>query len=318
MKIHVIVNPNAGRRLIQKNLELIIGKLLMDGTASSIKVTNTQKKDDALKAAAACSGEDTDLIIGCGGDGTISEIINGIMRSESGVPLAILAAGTSNDFAASLHLPDDPDKFCEMVRGGLYRNIDVGLANESTYFLNVVAFGIFTDISHNTSRDAKNILGRLAYYLHAASSVPEQFLKSTHLDISMDTGTISGDFLLSLVTNSSSVGSFRKLMHQADVSDGLFDVLLLEKRSIFASASDTNNKNKTFDFLKSPAIQYFQTSRISFHSPDNKNIEVDSDGEYFGSLPLQIEVCPQAISLLVPIKKEAHPLLMNSVESANN
>jgi diacylglycerol kinase (ATP) len=318
VKIHVIVNPNAGRRIIQNNLELIVGKLLMDGTASAIKVTRTQKKDDALNAAASCTKENTDLIIGCGGDGTISEVINGIMRSGNGVPLAILAAGTSNDFAVSLRLPDDPDKFCEMVQGGCYRNIDVGLANDSTYFLNVVAFGIFTDISHNTSRDAKNILGRLAYYLHAASSVPEQFLKSAHLDITMDSGTISGDFLLSLVTNSTSVGMFRKLMHQADVSDGLLDVLLLEKRSIFATASAAPNKNKAFDFFKSPAIQYFQTSKISFESPDNKTIEVDSDGEYFGSLPLHLAVCPQAIRLLVPAKRETRPQLNGTAGSGKS
>lgn len=297
MKIHVIVNPGAGRRIIQRNLEGIIGKLMLDGTATSVRVTRTKARDDAMRAAFAATKEDTDLIIGCGGDGTINEIVNGIMRSGSGVPLAILAAGTSNDFATSLRLPDQPGQFCDMVRGGLYQDIDIGLVNDSVYFINVAAFGIFTEISHKTAREAKNTFGRLAYYAQVITTMPEQFFKNAILNITADDESFSGDFSLCLVTNSMSVGSLRRLMYKADVSDGLFDMLLLERKSVFPNL--TGNPRPA-DIFRSPALQYLQAAEIAISSPDNDKIEVDVDGEYYGSLPLHIKVCPRALSLLVP------------------
>jgi diacylglycerol kinase (ATP) len=297
MKIHVIVNPGAGRRIIQRNLESIIGKMMLDGTASSVRVTRTKTRNDAMNAAFAATKEDTDLIIGCGGDGTINEIVNGLMRSGSGIPLAILAAGTSNDFATSLRLPDQPAPFCDMVQAGNYQAIDIGLVNDSVYFVNVAAFGIFTEISHKTAREAKNTFGLLAYYAQVITTMPEQFFKNALLDITADGESFSGDFSLCLVTNSMSVGSLRRLMHKADVSDGLFDMLLLERKSIFPNLSGNPRPANIF---RSPSLQYLQAADITISSPHNESVEVDIDGEYYGSLPLHIQVCPRAISLLVP------------------
>lgn len=300
MKIHVIVNPNAGKRIIQRNLEQIIGKLILDGTAESIRVTRTEKTKDATQAAAACTAADTDLIIGCGGDGTINEIVNGIMESGEDIPLAILAAGTSNDFASSLRLPDEPEEFCQMVRDAHYRRIDLGLANNGTYFVNVAAFGMFTNVAHTTNRNAKNTLGRLAYYLQAAASVREQLVQVMPLEIEVDGEKLTGNFHLCLVVNSKSVATFRKLMEKADVSDGVFDILLMKKLNIFSSAAEISNRILSGDFYKLPSIQYLQGKAITFQSPKNEDIEVDVDGECFGTLPLTISVCHEAIRLMVP------------------
>lgn len=300
MKIHVIVNPNAGRRVVQHNLEQIIGKLILDGTAEAVTVTRTEKTNDATRAAAACTAADTDLIIGCGGDGTINEIANGMMQSGEDIPLAILAAGTSNDFASSLRLPDEPEDFCQMVREGHYRRVDLGLANNETHFVNVAAFGMFTNVSHTTDRNAKNTLGRFAYYLQAAASVREQLVQVMPLEITVDGQQLSGDFNLCLVVNSKSVGTFRKLMEKADVSDGFFDILLMKKLNIFSSAAEISSRILSGDFYKLPSIQYLQGKEISFQSPKNEGIEVDIDGERFGTLPLTISVCHEAISVMVP------------------
>lgn len=300
MKIHVIVNPNAGRRVVQRNLEQIIGRLILDGTAESVRITRTQNALDATRAAAECSAADTDLIIGCGGDGTINEIANGIMRSGEDIPLAILAAGTSNDFASSLHLPDEPEDFCQMVRAGHCRRIDLGLANDDTYFVNVAAFGMFTSIAHTTGHNAKNTLGRFAYYLQAAASVREQLVQVMPLEISIDDQQLSGDYTLCLVVNSKSVATFRKLMRKADVSDGVFDILLMKKLNIFSSAAEISRSILSGDFYKLPSIKYYQGQRITFSSSQNTAIEVDIDGERFGNLPLDIRVCHQALRVMMP------------------
>ena len=300
MRISVIVNPKAGRQTIQKHLEQIISKLSLESTVSCISVTHTQKKNDAYAAALACNKKDTDLIIGCGGDGTINEVVNGIMRSDSGIPLAILAAGTSNDLAASLHLPDDTNQFCAMIKNGEYRKIDVGLVNGDTYLVNVAAFGMFTDIAYKTNRERKNSLGKTAYYMQAATSAPDQLIKSFDVSIKTDEQYISGKYAICIIANSSSVGAFRKLMYKADIYDGRFDVLLMEKRGVFTALKDSLNIITNAENAKTPSIKYFQTSKIEITSPSNEDIEVDLDGEYYGSLPLSIEVCPQALTVLVP------------------
>ena len=296
MKIHVIVNPKAGRQIVQKNLEQIIGHLMITDPLMEIKVTCTQKSNDAAEAASLCTRDNTDLILGCGGDGTINEIVNGLMRSGQGIPLAILAAGTSNDFATSLHLPETPEEFCKVLQAGYYKPIDLGIANEKDYFINVASFGMFTDVAHATDRNAKNNLGLLAYYLKAASSAPEQLKKYAHLDIHSNGEKFSGDYAICIVSNSMSIGSFRKLMYKADVSDGLFDVLMLKRPALIPKKKD----DKPGEFNKLSLFHYFQTPAIKFEVTEEKSIDVDLDGEAYGRLPLSIRVCHNAIRLLVP------------------
>ncbi len=301
MKIRVIVNPGAGRKVVQHNLQQIIGKLLVDGTAAEIKVTSTKGAGDAQAAAAACQPQQTDLIIGCGGDGTINEIVNGLMTAGTKIPLAILAAGTSNDFATAMHLPEDVEGFCQMIELKQYQDIDLGLANNDRYFINVASFGIFTEVSHSTPRDAKNNLGKFAYYLQAAVSAPEQKLRSYSLDIVTDSESFSDDFQLCIVANSASVGTFRRLMNQADVSDGLFDVLLLKKKNLFAfTAEELTNRIISGESFTSPGVKYLQTKSISFHPATKADVAVDLDGEDYGKLPLSIKVCPLAARLVIP------------------
>ena len=287
---------------MQKTLETIVGRLVLEGATHEVKVTRTTGANDAMNAAAACTAEDTDLIIGCGGDGTINEIVNGLMRSQSHVPMAILAAGTSNDFAVSLRLPENADDFCQMIKDGCYRDIDVGLANDSYYFANVASFGMFTSVAHTTERKAKNSLGRLAYYIKAASTAPEQFKKYTQLRINVDGKILKGEFLLAIVANSTSIGSFRNLMYKANVSDGMFDVLLMKRPGIPVSEGEGEGEDvPAGPFL----LKYLQAAEISFEPLDEKNIEVDLDGEAFGTLPLSVKTCHNAIKLLVPAAKKA-------------
>lgn len=316
MKIKVIVNPNAGRRNVQKQLEKIVGRLLLSGVASDIKVTSTKGRRDATAAAAALRPGEFDLIIGCGGDGTINEILNGLMQGGSRTPLAILAAGTSNDFAFSLRLPDEADAFCAMIEAGCYRDVDIGCAN-GCYFINVASFGMFTEVAHNTEQMQKNALGRLAYYLQGIKDAPMELSSSMPLRIRAAEYEAEGDYHVCLVVNSMSVGSIRKLMYKADVSDGVFDVLLLKKRKragislqpLEALAklqpADLIARIKAGEVMKDPLFTYFQTAHIEFASPVGETIQTDLDGEAFGTLPLTVDVAKQAIRLLVPAESAA-------------
>ncbi|MBR5430335.1 MAG: diacylglycerol kinase family lipid kinase [Firmicutes bacterium] len=342
MKITIIVNPNAGKRSVQKQLELIAGRLLLSGIARRVDIVHTQARGHATAAAAALQAAECDLIIACGGDGTINEVLNGLMQSGSRIPVAILAAGTSNDFATALRLPDTAAPFCEMVRAGRYEQVDIGCAN-GRYFMNAAAFGMFTEVAHGTNQKQKNNLGKLAYYLQAVREAPEQLAFSMPLSISSREYTAEGNYSVCLIVNSMSVASMRRLMRRADVTDGLFDVLLMKKRPplnnaeqivhviqqsgerFFGLAPESKEEPaaeeppalpaapRLHELLKplgadfDPTFVYFQTAHVTFSSPEGDNVVTDVDGERFGHLPLTIDVVPQAIRLLVPPEEPAGP-----------
>jgi len=299
VRIKVIVNPRSGRRVGQKNLESIMGRLLLEGAAERIDFFATKSRGEATREAAEIRAGEYDLLVGCGGDGTINEIINGLMCSGCPIPLAILAAGTSNDFAYSMRLPSDAEGFIAMVKRGLTQDIDIGRAN-GTYFINVASCGMFTEVAHNTDQDSKSLLGKLAYYLKGVSEAPEQLIRSIHLKIDSPDLHLEDDFHVCLIANSQSVGSIRKLMYKAEVSDGRFDVLLLKNRKPLLTAADILYRMQNYDGGRDSAAVYFQTSRIKISSPENSEIELDLDGEHHGSLPLSVEVCPRAVKLLIP------------------
>lgn len=333
MKVTVIVNHNAGKRSVQKQLELIAGRLLLSGMAEQVNIVHTQRRDHATEAAAALSPAECDLIIACGGDGTINEVVNGLMISGSRIPLAILAAGTSNDFAMALHLPGTAGPFCDMVQAGRYQEVDIGCAN-GRYFMNVAAFGMFTAVAHGTKQKQKNNLGKLAYYLEAIKEAPEQLTFSMPLRIESAEFSDAGNYSVCLAVNSMSVGSMRKLMRRADVSDGLFDVLLMRKKAPVDNAEQIvrviqqsgerffslirADNEETDRLLPPPALMrellkpqgleleptfvYFQTAHVSFSTTGETDIVTDVDGERFGHLPLTIDVVPRAVRLLVPPK----------------
>lgn len=300
MRIKVIFNPQAGKKTAQKQLERIVGKLLLEGTAQSIDVTATAYRGHARAAAAALAPGAYHLVLACGGDGTINEVLNGLMESCCGIPLAILAAGTSNDFAYSMRLPDDADEFCAMVRAGHYRAIDVGRANKQ-YFINVAAFGMFTEVSHKTGQEAKNLFGKLAYYLQGLRDAPEQLMSSVPLSVNSAEMSLEGEFHICLIANSMSVGSIRRLMLHADVSDGLFDVLLIKKKGLMLPLAEVISRLLAHEVGRDDQqTVYFQTAHIEFDSPLKDQIELDLDGEEAESLPLVIDVLPGAIQLLAP------------------
>lgn len=307
MRIKVIVNPNAGKRTIQRQLERIMGKLLLDGIAAEINITRTTGRGHAAETAAALAPGEYDLIIVCGGDGTVNEVINGLMQGGGRIPIAILAAGTSNDFAFSMGLPDEAEAFCRMVEGGRYEDVDIGCAN-GRYFINVAAFGMFTAVAHTTDQEQKNLLGKLAYYLQVIKDAPQELAASIPLTIESEEYTAEGNYHVCLVANSMSVGSMRRLMSRAEVNDGKFDVLLMKKKKLLPTQeqlaalqpAELLERIKNSIPNKDPVFVYFQTSRVSFSSPEGDSVSTDLDGEALGGLPLTVEVSPRALRLLIP------------------
>lgn len=175
-----------------------------------------------------------DLIVCCGGDGTLNMTVSFFIEENCRKELAYIPAGSTNDFAYSLGLSRDADAALLSTIEGKPKKIDIGQFNGIRYFLYVAAFGAFTKVSYSTSQKAKNLLGHAAYILEGIKSLSD--LKSYHMIVELEGEKIEGDFILGMVTNSLSIGGFKNLLPQdSTLDDGEFELVLVKMpRSIGA------------------------------------------------------------------------------------
>lgn len=306
MRCKVICNPKSGRHASAKKLEHILGKLVMEHDASLVDVYRTGGAGDAWRAAAQLSSADYDFVIGAGGDGTLNEIVNGLMEGGGDLPLAMLPGGTVNDFAYYMDLPTEAEDFCRMLRQGSVREVDLGWAN-GRYFINVAAFGMFTDVGYTTKNRDKSILGKLAYSMQGMRTAPEQLFSTMQLQTTCGAESLETEALLCIIANSSSVAGVRRLMNKAQVDDGLLDLFLVTKPAL-QTLSETFQSLFSAEGPRRGIIVQRQISEASFLIRDEKIVEVDLDGEQCGTLPLRVKVIPKALKLFVP-DLEPRPLL---------
>lgn len=293
-KVKVIYNPSSGRQVVQKRLDNVC-KILMDNGYIVGKFA-TKKKDDAMNETIKCCNEDWDIIIACGGDGTVNEVATGIVKGNRKIPVAILAAGTVNDFANFLELPRTAKEFSEMIMAEKTIDADLGVLGDN-YFVNVAAGGLFTNVAHLVPSEAKTALGRLAYYMEGIKEIPKQMFNPIEVDIYSDEySAMNEEIYLFLITNSSSIGGFKKLAPNAEIMDEYLDAVIIKKSEIQDMLSIFINLIKG-EHVKHPNVKYFKTKKIKIESKEK--IDVDLDGEYGGSLPATFEVLPGSFRIIV-------------------
>lgn len=293
-----IINPIAGGRTVQQKLDSIIGKLVLQQIVNKIDVYYTTKGRDAYYKALKTPEDAYDFFVAVGGDGTINEVISGMVDSHKLIPVALLAAGTVNDFANYLHLPTSVDDICSMIKEFHTISSDVGKINDR-YFINVAAGGMFSDISFVVSKDDKKRLGPFAYYINGLINLPSQLRTKIPLRIKTDNQEIlEEDAFMFMITNSNRVGGFEKIVPFADIQDGLLDLMIIKKCSV----TDLVALSKDYLLKKhiiSPFLIYKQAKTIEISSASEEVI-IDIDGEKGASLPVTIENIPHAITLLIP------------------
>lgn len=300
MKGLFIINPSSGKQNIESTLREIMANLVLNQISSHIDVFYTQKKDDAKNRAAQLKPGEYDYVVSVGGDGTLNEVTNGLILSGSNIPLAIISAGTVNDFATYMKLPQTADDFCRMIEEFQTKKVDIGKVNNE-YFINVLAAGMLTDIAYKVPKDKKAVLGKMAYYLEGVKEFPKQLTQNMTLSFHSKEFNDTLDIMLFLVTNSKSVGGFADAAPLASVSDGYLDVLILKKMDLLFEAPDLIIKWFQGDHPKHPAIEYFQTKELSV-LPTEKTAEIaiDYDGEILEEgLPIDISIVPEALTLII-------------------
>lgn len=309
-KMLFVYNPHAGKGLLKLQLSEIVDIFVKAGY--DVVVYPTQAYKDAYRKIREFT-EDYDLVVCSGGDGTIDEVVTGMMEREHKIPVGYIPTGTTNDFANSLKIPKDFLAAAHNAVHGTAFPCDIGQFNDDV-FVYIAAFGLFTDVSYETKQEMKNVLGHLAYVLEGAKrlfNVPSYKIKVTH-----DDEVITGEFIYGMVTNSRSVGGFRNMIGKnVKFDDGEFEVTLIRKpanpielQEIIAALLIEQIDTKHMDT--------FRAKTISFESLEE--IPWTLDGEYGGSHDY-VEIINQnkAMKLMVP-SKYVSELSIDSVKKDGN
>ncbi|MDD5953416.1 MAG: diacylglycerol kinase family lipid kinase [Oscillospiraceae bacterium] len=271
----LIVNPNSGKNGMKLHLQDII--VLFHSHGWEVTVFPTLKAGDATDYARERYG-DFDLVVCCGGDGTLNEVITGMMQQPLPLQLGYIPVGTANDLATTLHLKKTPVAAAADILAGHKFVHDIGCFNDR-FFTYIAAFGTFSDISYSTSQTMKRSLGKMAYILQAVMKVGD--IRARHVTVTIDGEVIDDDFVLGAVMNSTSfAGVFRLKEEEIKLDDGIFEVLLIKppKNPIELTKIMDQLLHKTYD---SNFVSLYHGREIKIHTEEETSWCLD--GELGGS-----------------------------------
>ena len=274
-KMLFIFNPFSGKAQIKSKLFEIIDVFVKGGY--EVIVHPTQAVGDGFEKTKELAPQ-VDLVVCSGGDGTLDEVVSGLMEVDQRVPIGYIPAGSTNDFANSLSISKDMVQAAkDIIEGNLY-SCDVGAFNNDS-FVYIAAFGLFTDVSYETGQDMKNVLGHMAYLLEGMKRLPT--IRSYPMRVTYDDTTIVDDFIFGMITNSVSVGGFKRITGKnVKLDDGVFEVTLIKrpKNPIELNNIMVSLLNRDID---TDAMYCFRTSKLEITSTDP--LPWTLDGEYGGT-----------------------------------
>ena len=204
-KMLFVYNPKAGKAMIRNKLADILDIFTAGGY--EITIIPTQKHGDATEIVKNRS-DVYDVVVCSGGDGTLDEVVNGMLLSDHRTPLGYIPAGSTNDYGESLGLSKNMVQAAETAVSGRDYSCDMGLFNDDV-FVYIAAFGLFTDVSYETDQEMKNVLGHLAYVLEGMKRLSN--IRSFPMKVTHDGEVIEDEFIFGMVTNSRSVGGFKNI-----------------------------------------------------------------------------------------------------------
>ena len=291
-KLLLIVNPAAGRTKSRAPLFDALCRFSEAGYLLSIH--NTTAQGDAAAVAERC-GADYDVIVAAGGDGTLNEVISGLMKLEQPPLLGYLPQGSTNDFASSLHIPKTPALAAAAVVRHTPRQLDIGSWN-GRHFVYVASFGAFSRSSYAAPQAAKNALGHFAYILEGMKDL--NTLRPYSIKLTADGEVLDGEYLFGAVCNSTSIGGLMKLNPERVVlDDGKFEMLLIPNPK---APTDLQN------LVRALLNQEYDREGLVFRHVSSIRLETQEDlpwsldGEYAPSCPVvNIENCQRALTMLL-------------------
>lgn len=231
-----------------------------------------------------------DGVLSAGGDGTLNEVVNVILRESLPLPVGIIGSGTSNDFATYLGVKRDAEAYFDRIVSGVTRPADVGRAN-GRYFINVASAGALASVAHEADVRLKHAIGKTAYYLRGLGKLLK--LRPFRLSVTADGASYEEDAYLFVIVNSSVAAGMKRVAARAEIDDGKLDMIVvracgmpdfmaLAKRVVSGTVSPEDKH-----------LLYVQAERFTVRA--GSPVESDLDGERGPALPLTVETVKRAI-----------------------
>ena len=287
-RLVLIYNPVSGHAVLRKKLDFMIAAFQKRGVMLVPYRTKVNNADlpDFLREV------DPDGVLSAGGDGTLHEVVNVLLKNKLDLPIGVIPSGTSNDFATYLKVKEDMEAYFDKIVSGSVRWFDAGKVGVE-YFINVASAGMFTSIAHEVDPRLKNAMGKMAYYVRGFAQMP--LAKSVEITVKADDREYKEDAFLFVVANSDIVGSMRHIADEAMVDDGKLDLLLVKKCNLKDLVSITRDLFAGKPVAKRKEILYVQAKKFEISAA--VPLESDLDGEKGPMLPLTIETIPKAVKL---------------------
>ncbi len=293
-KLLFIYNPHAGRGQVRVRLSDILDIFVKAGY--EVTAYPTQEKGDAVNRVRMWA-DGFERVVCCGGDGTLDEVVAGMLQSPAPVPIGYIPAGTTNDFAQSLGIPTDLAEAAAIAAGGQMFDCDVGSFGDDS-FIYVAAFGVFTEVSYQTDQRLKSLLGHAAYLVSGTKSLLD--MPSYDMEVEVNNVTFRGKFVYGMVTNAVSVGGMKNLTGTTvDLDDGLFEVtLVLTPQNPIMLGDIVTNLLRPKD-SDSPFIYACKTDHIRISS--DEEVPWTLDGEFGGNhREVEIRSIKRRVTFVIP------------------
>jgi len=300
LKAELIINHTAGGGKPEKYISEILS--YFDGINFDYHVSWTPSSGSATTLARQAAEQGAELIVSVGGDGTINEIINGIIQYPTQPALGIIPAGWANDFIKSTAIPKDILQACQIISRNKTKMIDVGLINEETYFANVCGIGFDADIAAlaNNMKIRYPHWKTLSAYVYVFATIQKLLspLPSFQARITIDGKVVEGEMLLVAVANGKIEGGKFNITPAAEIDDGLLDICIIEKMNRFRCL-----------YLLPKAIKgtHHEVSEVSFFRGKDISVELNKfvTAQVAGEIlppekKYHIRVLPQKLKLIIP------------------
>lgn len=293
-KLIIIANPCSGKAKIKNDLLKIVQ--IFSQADYDVTVYPTKSRGDATQKAASLKEGEFDRIVICGGDGTLNEVITGVMQSNIRCTIGYIPLGTLNEWSSGLKISRNAITAASDIVTGTEIDLDIGKFN-GRYFSYTASFGAFTEASYSASQDIKNVLGRAAYLFEGIKSLAN--IKPIHLKFSCNGKEVEDDYLFGAVSNSMSVGGIVKFKDSlVKLDDGEFEVLLIKNPSSILQFQSILDGIIRKD-LDRKGIEFFHTSQITVTG--GKDVAWTLDGEYApGEDTVTLTNMHSALHLIVP------------------
>jgi diacylglycerol kinase (ATP) len=290
MKLLMLVNSHAGRKqgkeVAQKSLEIF------QQQGISVKSVFSDYAGHLVDIAEREVNGDWDGIVVVGGDGSLFEVINGMMRGNERlpIPLGVIPVGTGNSFSRDLAVADTTQAVQKIIAGNV-RNVDLGkcvCAERTMYFINILGFGFVSDVAEKASLFKR--WGSLSYVIGVFIITAK--LESYHLDFEIDGKSYQRENIFVEICNSTKTGGNMIMAPQAEIDDGLLDVVLLNKTSRLRLLSALPKIFKG-THVQMEEVETFKAKEMRFQPSASKILT--PDGEITGHTPITISVLPGKI-----------------------